>query len=314
MMNRKAPISVDESYERAEEMARRRLPHLYRVARLFPDRDRYLAFCATYASMRWVDDRVDEGQSALPELKAWQNDIRSNIAGRPGSAVYGPALTDVFAKFEFSPEPWDRLLEAMRYDLEADGFPDYSTFLSYAEGATVAPASVFASLLLMRPEGDRWRSALPYATIRDAVRDSAISCYEVHILRDAKEDLEAGRNYFPQDELKSYHLDPTAGLSSEWRPYLRAYGMRTRGEWACAIGEMKAIEGPMTERERLMLHLLTEFYGRSLRKISRLNYDVWSDRHWPDASEISELLEDLADRFEPGVDLSELAVQVTEDV
>jgi len=306
--------SVPESYAQAEAMARRRLPHLYRVARLFPDRDRYRAFCATYASMRWVDDRVDEQKSALPELAAWEAGIDENAAGHGGRSSYGPALADTLSRFDFPLDPWRHLAAAMRYDLENDGFPHYQSFLDYAEGATVAPASIFATLLLMRRNGDSYRPARPYAEIRDAVRQSAISCYEVHILRDAREDLADGRNYFPEDELKTFGLVGKRHLDDSWRGYLRAYGMRTRGSWSRSLADMESIEPLMTPRERLMLHLLVEFYSDSLKKIARLDYDVWSNRHWPTADDITGLLERLAGRFEPGVDLSELAVKVVEDV
>jgi phytoene synthase len=305
---------VSASYKTAESIARKRQPHLYRVARLFPDRERYLAFCATYASMRWVDDRVDEGDSAPPELAEWEKAIEGNFEGEFGSASYGAALSDTLSRFDLPLEPWQNLQKAMRYDLETRSFHTYQDFLDYAEGATVAPASVFATLLLMRIDGERYRPALPYPVIRDAVRRSAIACYEVHILRDAREDLVCGRNYFPQDELDEYHLDARKGLTADWRPYLRAYALRIRGSWDRGVADLQAIEGPMTPRDKLMLHLLVEFYGQSLQKIVRLNYDVWSDRHWPDAEDISSLLRVLGDRYEPGADLSQLAVRVVEDV
>lgn len=305
---------VSASYATAESIARRRQPHLYRVAKLFPDRERYLAFCATYASMRWVDDRVDEGQFAPPQLAEWQSAIEGNFEGEVGSASYGAALSDTLARFELPLEPWQNLQKAMRYDLETRAFRTYQDFLDYAEGATVAPASVFATLLLMRPDGERFRPALPYEVIRDAVRRSAIACYEVHILRDARDDLQHRRNYFPQDELKEYHLDAGNGIAVNWRPYLRAYALRIRGSWDRGVADLQAIEGPMTPRDKLMLHLLVDFYGQSLQKIVGLNYDVWSDRHWPDAEDVSWLLQSLGSRYEPDADLSQLAVRVVEDV
>lgn len=307
-------LTLEDSYRAAEQMARRRMPHLYRVARLFEDRERFLAFCAAYASMRWVDDLVDEGRHTQAQLAIWEEEIGGNFAGRPGNSEYGPALADTLSRFQIPREPWTRLAAAMRFDAEQDGFGTYQSFLDYAEGATVAPASVFATLLLMRPAGDRFAPALPFTRIRDAVRASAIGCYEVHILRDAKTDLQEGRSYFPADEVARYHLQASHTLSADWRPYLRAYAMRTRGGWEPALQDLQSIEGPMSTREKLMLHLLVEFYGRSLQKIMRLNCNVWEDVHWPEVEEIRVLLRELAVRYEPGVDLEALAVRVVEDV
>ena len=307
-------IDTRESFRLSREMARARMPHLYRVARLFPEQERFDAFCALYASMRWVDDRVDEKQTDLGGLDAWEREINAAFSGGAPTSPFGPALADTLSRFPLTPEPWHRLLAAMRFDLQHDGFTTYEGFIRYAEGATVAPAALFASLLLMRPGGRTWRLALPYEEVRDAVRDAAVACYEVHILRDAQEDLSAGRNYFPQDELATYHLDLAGPLTDAWRSYLRAYGMRVRGTWQPAVAHMAAIESPMTDRERLMLHLLVEFYGESLQKIIRLRFDVWSDQHWPELHEITDLLERLSRQYEPGVDLGSLAGRIIEDV
>ena len=155
-----ATVDVEASYARAEELARARMPHLYRVARLFPDRERYLAFCALYASMRWVDDRVDQRVTDGDGLRAWDEEIAQAFAGVAGSTEFGPALADTLSRFEFSPEPWQLLSRSMRYDLESAEIGTYSVFRHYAEGATVSPASIFATLLLMRKSGNRFRSEL----------------------------------------------------------------------------------------------------------------------------------------------------------
>jgi phytoene/squalene synthetase len=305
---------VEKSYQQSEKLARNRMPHLYRVARLFPDPERYRAFCALYASMRWVDDRVDDKLTDDAGLKRWDREIDDAFSGSATATEFGPALADTLARFDFSDEPWRNLSVSMGYDLHARGFPTYADFRRYAEGATVSPAAIFATLLLMRPSGGRFVPAHPYAKIRDAVRDAAIGCYEVHILRDAREDLEAQRNYFPQDELAAFHLGDRQTVDELWRPYLKSYALRVRGGWHGSMAAMATLEDVMTPRERLMLHLLVEFYGHSLTKIIRLNFNVWSDGHWPEPADVAGLLATIGARYEPDVDLSQLAVRVIEDV
>lgn len=307
-------LDVERSYELSEEMARRRLPHLYRVARLFPDPERYRAFCALYASMRWVDDQVDDKATDASGLQLWEREIRHAQSGQPTVSDFGPALTDTFARFEMSLDPWQRLSASMHTDLAAPGFASYEDFRSYAEGATISPAALFATLLLMRPGHPRGRSLVPYDRVRAAVAGAAVACYEIHILRDAAIDLAEGRRYFPRDELKAFGLTASSVVDATWRSYLKSYALRIRGGWVAAEMDLETLEGPMTPRERLMLHLLVEVYRFSLEKIIRLNFDVWSDRHWPEPHEIGALLERLAARYEPGVDLSSLVVRVVEDV
>jgi phytoene/squalene synthetase len=264
--------------------------------------------------MRWVDDRVDDKLTDDAGLKRWDREIKDAFGGTASATEFGPALSDALARFEIPDEPWRNLSVSMNYDLNARGFPTYADFRKYAEGATVSPAAIFATLLLMRPSGDKFVPAHTYGKIRDAVREAAIACYEVHILRDASEDLEAQRNYFPQDELAAFHLGDSCSVDETWRPYLKAYALRVRGGWYGAMADMSTLEEVMTPRERLMLHLLVEFYGHSLAKIIRLNFDVWSDGHWPEQAEVAGLLTTLAARYEPDVDLSQLAVRVIEDV
>lgn len=306
--------AVEESYAASEELARRRMPHLYRVARLFPDLDRYRAFCALYASMRWVDDRVDEGRTDLAGLAAWDQEIAGAQEGSPTRTDFGPALTDTFTHFDLPLDPWQKLSTSMKFDLSSARFENYAAFKTYAEGATVSPAAVFATLLLMRLENGRFLPARSYADICAAVRKAAVACYEIHILRDASRDVQEGRIYFPQDELQAFKLRDREEVDETWRAYLKSYALRIRGGWALAMAALESLEGPMAPRERLMLHLLVEVYAFSLEKIIRLNFDVWSDRHWPDSGEISLLLERMRQRYEPDVDLSELVVKVVEDV
>lgn len=305
---------IEESYRFAEQIAAKRKPHLFRVATLFPDRARYLAFCAAYASMRWVDDHVDELAGSLEELEAWQEEVYGNYSGIAGTIIYGPALADSFRKFELPLEPWLNMKKSMQQDLEQWGYASYQDFLVYAEGATVAPAAVFASLLLQRRSGALFHLAVPYETIRDAVREAAILCYEAHIVRDLKEDLSAGRNYFPVDELQQFGLENEREAGEKWRPYLLFYMNRTAMRRERALEAVKIIETEMTPRERLMLHLLVEFYISSLEKSIRLEGDVWSDRHWIEKDEMKALLERLKNEYEAGAALEPLAIKAIEDV
>ena len=50
---------IGRDYAYCEEIAQRNRPYLYLVARYFNDRQKYKAFCSTYASMRTVDDQID---------------------------------------------------------------------------------------------------------------------------------------------------------------------------------------------------------------------------------------------------------------
>jgi phytoene/squalene synthetase len=314
MKTKSTEAAITKSYRRSEEIAARKHPHLYRVASLFPDQDRYWAFCAAYASMRWIDDRIDNSAGSAEELARWQEETNLAHRGKAGSSLYGPALADTFRRFDLPLEPWEKLAGAMKFDLLHSGFESYDIFLSYAEGATVAPAAVFSSLLLQRPKGDRFEPPISYDVIHKAVRKAAIVCYEVHILRDAKEDIAAGRNYFPRDELDAYHLIGPHCSMSDWTEYLQFYIRRTQHRLRKALTDMDTIEAHMTSREKLMLHLLIEFYIYSLEKIITQDNDIWNGRHFLSQNEISNIVIMLQKRYDPDSIFPSLELAGSEDV
>ena len=94
----------------------------------------------------------------------------------------------------------------MIYDLHHDGFRSFPVFLEYAEGASVAPASIFMHLCGVVKENGHYRP--PQFDIREAAHPLAIFCYLVHIIRDFQKDQNNNLNYFADDLIAENGLDP----------------------------------------------------------------------------------------------------------
>jgi phytoene/squalene synthetase len=187
-------------------------PILDIAARLW-DGDRYHAFKVCYRSMRRIDDLVDhrkeQNQPISPEeitdftraLKSWMKAVRSG----KGSDDFHREFLGTMEQFVIPFWPWERLVRAMIYDLNHDGFPTLLQFVRYTEGAAIAPASVFMHLCGLSNSGDYLRP--PRYDIRYAARPLALFSYFVHIIRDFQKDQLSNLNYFADSLLSRCRVD-----------------------------------------------------------------------------------------------------------
>ena len=129
--------------------------NLYLTSQFLGDPLRYQAFLAMYAVMRVIDDAVDdvEDKHALDAaaraalhtmLDAWQARIDAAYAGAPGDQALDRGLAWALARFPIPAAHWQRFVAAMHYDVDNPRFPDFASFLDYAQGATVAPTTISA--------------------------------------------------------------------------------------------------------------------------------------------------------------------------
>jgi len=175
--------------------------------------DRYQAFRVCYRSMRLIDDLVDDRKSggvAISEsevaaisqqMLVWLEIIRAGYTDDPFAGEFIKTLKH----FDLPLWPWERLCNAMIYDLEYDGFSTFLTFARYAEGAAISPAAIFMHLCGAHPSGDSYTK--PRYDIRLAARPLAIFSYLVHIMRDFEKDQVRDLNYFTDTSLHRYNID-----------------------------------------------------------------------------------------------------------
>ena len=219
------PAGLQEAYDLCDRVARRDKPHLHAAAQYFAFPETRRAFGATYASMRLVDDFVDNipNRSTLSDhtrrvaaetVARWLLLVRDARAGRAGTGPVWQALSDTFSRFALPLEPWEDLAKAMQSDLYAAMFRDWEHLRTYMKGASVAPAVIFMHLVMMQPTDARGRFENPWehSRVARATEDLAIFCYWVHILRDVANDLSVGRSglvYLPQADLDAFEVSVT---------------------------------------------------------------------------------------------------------
>lgn len=175
------------------------------IAANFWDSERYNAAKVCYKLMRSIDDLIDDHktlyQTISPDQKGdfeisvnkWITDILSSSQTNKDQIE----LVEKIKKFHIPYWPLEAFAKSMIYDIYNDGFPTLESFLDYATGASVAPASIFVHLCGLTKENGQYLA--PAFDVKKAATPCAIFSYLVHIIRDFQKDHISNLNYFPDD-------------------------------------------------------------------------------------------------------------------
>ena len=175
------------------------------VAANFWDEDRFCAAKICYKFMRAIDDLIDnhkaknrliepeERKEFVANVEDW---LKMIIISEECNALQGE-LIETIEKFRIPLWPMEVFAKSMIYDINNDGFPTLNTFLEYAGGASVAPASIFVHLNGLQKTDGRYEP--PLFDVKWAATPCAIFSYAVHIIRDFQKDQLNNLSYFADD-------------------------------------------------------------------------------------------------------------------
>jgi len=175
------------------------------VAANFWDEDRFCAAKICYKFMRAIDDLIDnhkaknrliepeERKEFVANVDDW---LKMIIISEECNALQGE-LIETIEKFRIPLWPMEVFAKSMIYDINNDGFPTLDSFLEYAGGASVAPASIFVHLNGLQKINGRYEP--PRFDVKWAATSCAIFSYAVHIIRDFQKDQLNNLSYFADD-------------------------------------------------------------------------------------------------------------------
>ena len=255
------------------------------IAANFWDEERFCAAQTCYRFMRKIDDLIDNHKAAnrmiaagernefLTDVNEWLKMIVISDNCNPEKE----ALIKTIERFNIPLWPLETFAKSMIYDINNDGFASMESFLAYAQGASVAPASIFVHLSGLTSEDGHYID--PSFNVREAATPCAIFSYLVHIVRDFQKDQFNNLNYFADDLLREYGLTRHnlkkiahgAPVTDGFRNLIREY-WKLADDYRKKTRDVIERIGPALEpRYRLSLEIIFSLYQMVFERINPEN-------------------------------------------
>lgn len=182
------------------------------IAANFWEKDRFCAARTCYRFMREIDDLIDNhkashriiADSKKNEFIRNVNDWLKTITDPGECTANQNDLVETIKTYKIPSWPLESFARSMIYDIFHNGFPTLDSFIDYAQGATVAPASIFVHLAGTSRKNGQFEE--PAFNVKEAATPCAIFSYLVHIIRDFQKDQKNNLNYFADEKLNHYNL------------------------------------------------------------------------------------------------------------
>ncbi len=287
-------VTLEESYARCRELNRRYGTTYYWSTALLPRVKRHHVH-ALYGFCRYADDIVDNvafpgGAPTPPPRRRWgpfptrRPELGSSAtsaerqaalaqfgdrfwadlaAGRSDDPVLKAVVHTVRA-FDIDPDCFRRFLRSMAMDFTTETYETFDDLLVYMDGSAAVIGEMMVPILEPRqPE------AFAHA------RDLGIAFQLSNFWRDVAEDLDRGRVYLPQEDLRKFGADPwRREVTPEWRDLMAFEIARTRRYYESADVGIPMLP-PTSARCIRGARLL---YSGILDEIEKAGYDVFSQR------------------------------------
>jgi isopentenyl-diphosphate delta-isomerase type 1 len=286
-------MSVDEhlaeGYRRAGAITRTHGTTYFWGARLLPRESRRHVH-ALYALARTADDIVDGAgptpgpatAAALDAFEAaWWEALHTGSS--PDPVLAAASVSARRCRLEDS--VFERFFGAMRTDLTRRTYETWDDLLGYMDGS----AAVIGDMMLPvlgAPE-----------RARSAARSLGLAFQLTNFLRDVGEDLDRGRVYLPQEDLRHFGADPHRRTADDaWRALLRFEVARNRRLYREADAGVPDL--PLRARRCVVTARL--LYARILDEIEAQEYDVFARRATVPTSAKAALAARVAVSRDPG--------------
>ncbi|MDQ5951248.1 MAG: 15-cis-phytoene synthase, partial [Patescibacteria group bacterium] len=147
-----------------------------------------------YSFVRTADDYVDQVPAQVKSFRRFRKEYEAALSGKPCQNEIIQAYVSLAIRKNFDPQWTEAFLDAMESDLNTHTYRTLEKTISYMHGSAEVIGLMMAKIMDLPP------SAYQYA------KKLGRAMQYVNFIRDIAEDLELGRNYFPQTEMKKYGL------------------------------------------------------------------------------------------------------------
>jgi phytoene synthase len=266
------PVMLEDSYARCRELNKRYGTTYYWSTKVLP-RVKQHHVHALYAFCRYADDIVDDldrdwgrdpAAARAAALAEFGERFFVDLArGRSEDPVLKAVVHTVKA-FDIDPDCFARFMRSMTMDLTIAEYETWDDLLVYMDGSAAVIGEMMLPILEpLSPD------ALEHA------RDLGNAFQLTNFLRDIAEDLDRGRQYVPQEDLRKFGVDLTERrCTPEFVDLMRFEIARCRELYASSDLGL-ALLPPRSAR---CIHAARVLYSRILDKIEALGHDVFSAR------------------------------------
>jgi phytoene synthase len=223
-----------------------------------------------YAFCRRTDDIVDEGNDPeevrFEKLHKWRIELEKAIYSTSEFPLFNK-LAGIIKQFNIPVDPFFQLIVGMEMDLQRKRYPSFDELklYCYCVASTVG-------LMCIEIFGYKNKSTKDYAV------NLGLALQLTNILRDINKDLERGRIYIPQNDMKKFNYSEKDFKSNTYNENfisLMKYESERADEYFKKATEILAVEDKLAMfPARAMQHI----YQKLLKKIVNKNYDVFNNR------------------------------------
>jgi 15-cis-phytoene synthase len=224
---------------------------------------------AVYALCRLADDIVDlPDEESRPDtserLQGFAAAFRAAVQTGDSDDPVIAAVAHTVRTCEIDPECFDRFFGAMAMDLTTSSYETWEDLLTYMEGS----AAVIGEMMLPVLEPNDPAAKKP-------ARALGLAFQLTNFLRDVDEDLDRGRVYLPQADLRRFGVDLSERrVTPEWRAFLAYEIDRNRSLYTFADTGI-AMLPPRSAR---CVGAARKLYAQILDRIEDADYDVFTRR------------------------------------
>jgi phytoene synthase len=280
------PRRLRAGYRECGRLTRRFGTTYFWGAALLPRRQRRHVY-AVYALCRLADDIVDLPPPVDPpapgsgpagretamagretamagRLEAFADRFRRALADGDSSDPVLAAVASTARECAIDPECFDRFFGAMAMDLTTTTYETWEDLCGYMEGSAAVIGEMMQPVLEPRT-----------AEAKAPARALGLAFQLTNFLRDVDEDLDRGRVYLPQEDLRRFGVDLRWRHSTpQWRALMAYEIERNRALYAYADTGI-AMLPPRSAR---CVGAARVLYAQILDRIERANYNVFGGR------------------------------------
>jgi len=286
-----APADLASAYAKCRDLNRAAGSSFYWATRLLP-RPAQPHVHALYAFARYADDLVDEpatGSDPAVELGAFGDRFLGDLGRGTSTHPILAATVDTAVTYDITATVFERFLSSMTMDLTVTSYETWDDLLVYMDGS----AAVIGEMMLPILAPVDHNAALAPA------RSLGLAFQLTNFLRDIGEDLDRGRQYLPQDDLRRFGVDLTERRRSpEFRDLMRFEIARCRELYSAAeagivllpgrscrcIAAARALYSQIlveiedADFDRRCIRAARALYSRILVEIEDADFDVFDHR------------------------------------